>query len=99
MGLRGRAGGGSLSPMLAAHRIRNFRVLVAAALADNELHAEEEKVLLAAAKDLGLKQELAQAVIEEMLASGDHSYALPDTEKERAYLFPLLVRVVAADGK
>lgn len=46
-----------------------------------------------------MKPELAKAVIEDMLGGGDHSYTLPDTEKERAYIFAMLVRVVAADGK
>jgi uncharacterized tellurite resistance protein B-like protein len=84
---------------LVEKRIRNFRVLVGAALADGELHPEEKKVLLEAAHDLGLVAELAEAVIEEMQAGGDASFSLPDSERERAYLFSMLVRVVAADAR
>lgn len=89
--------------MLVEKRLKNFRLIAAAALADGELHEEEQKVLLDVARDLGLGRELAAAAVEELVAAGpgaaDLAGGISVTEKDRAYLFAMLVRVIAADGK
>lgn len=76
-----------------------FRLLTAVALVDQRLEAEEQQVLLRAAKGLGLPGPDAEEIIREMLQGGRITNLTPPADPgERRALFQDLVRVALADG-
>jgi uncharacterized tellurite resistance protein B-like protein len=76
-----------------------FRLLTAVALVDARLEPEEQKVLVRAAKSLGLSKDDAEKVIGEMLQGGKLRNLVPPSDpRERKKLFDDVVKVVMADG-
>jgi hypothetical protein len=76
-----------------------FRLMTAVALVDARLEQEEQKVLLRAAKSMGLPKAEAEGIIRDMLQGGRLTNMVPPSEPgERRELFDDLVRVALADG-
>ena len=86
--------------MISDRLAKNFRLLAAAAWADGTVGDEELSVLLDLARDQEISPDDARRLIAESEKDGGRDYTadLPPGEVDRAFLFILLVRVVAADG-
>lgn len=73
--------------------------MTAVALVDARLEQEEQKVLLRAAKSMGLPKADAEGIVRDMLQGGRLTNMVPPTDPgERRELFDDLVRVALADG-
>ncbi|MGE0706879.1 MAG: DUF4178 domain-containing protein [Planctomycetota bacterium] len=76
-----------------------FRLLAGVALVDGQLGGREQDVLLRAARTLGVEQDEAVAVVQDLMRGGAvGSTAPPVSARERRELFDLLLDVAAADG-
>lgn len=76
-----------------------FRLMTAVALVDARLEQEEQKVLLRAAKAMGLPKADAETIVRDMLQGGRLTNMVPPSDPgERRELFDDLVRVALADG-
>ncbi len=78
--------------------VERFKVLVAAALIDGKLDAEEKPLLFKAAEELGVPKDQVPAIVKEVAKGGAVKASIPKDPKERATLFRSLVDLVAADG-
>lgn len=78
--------------------VEHFKVIVAAALIDGKLDAQEKPLLFKAAGELGIPEAEVQAIVKEVAKGGKVKGAIPKDAKARAQLFRSLVDVVAADG-
>jgi uncharacterized tellurite resistance protein B-like protein len=80
---------------------KNFRMLAAAAWSKGKIADEEMAVLLDVAREQEIPAADASRLVEEAEAEKDRDYTqdLPPSDVDRAFLFVLLVRVVAADGQ
>jgi uncharacterized tellurite resistance protein B-like protein len=77
-----------------------FRLLSGVALVDGSLGPKEQEVLLRAGNQLGLDQDQAREIVQELMQGASiGSTAAPTSARERRELFDLLVGVAVADGE
>jgi hypothetical protein len=80
---------------------KNFRMLAASAWSKGKIADEELAVLMEFAREQEIPAAEAKRLISEAEAEKDRDWTqdLPPSDVDRAFLFVLLVRVVAADGQ
>ncbi|HBP21992.1 MAG TPA: hypothetical protein DEA08_29935 [Planctomycetes bacterium] len=77
-----------------------FRLVAGLALVDGQLGSDEQPVVLRAAGQLGIPQDQATAIVQNLMQGGKvGSTTPPSSASERRELFQLLVDVAAADGQ
>ncbi len=86
--------------MVTERMSKNFRLLAAAAWADGAVQVEERELLHDVARESAMSIDEADRLIAEAEQDKERDFTsdLPAGEADRAFLFVLLVRVVAADG-